>query len=249
MCFEELIDPRQWQLDPPPDPQELLSPATRRRFMTGRFDQLTHGVPLSLQSRKGDPNPRNYRLIAELYQRLKKNYDTRCDYWTAGDFHYAEMEMKRLASARRNKTLRWLHAHIGLVAWYKYASEYGESYVRPALWLFFVLVAFALLYPVVGLSSDMHLGDAETKTQKSVPERLTYRHPFQGGADSRSIRQARLDLLMSSGLTSIEVALLQRNPTYEPSYRCGRLLMLLEVVLTSTLGALFLLAVRRQFKR
>jgi hypothetical protein len=43
---------------------------------------------------------RNYGLVAELYQQLKKNYDDRRDYWTAGDFHYGEMEMKRLACPR-----------------------------------------------------------------------------------------------------------------------------------------------------
>jgi hypothetical protein len=36
---------------------------------------------------------------------------------------------------------------------------------------------------------------------------------------------------------------------YEPSYPWGRLLALFEVLLTSTLIALFLLAVRRQFRR
>jgi len=53
---------------------------------------------------------RNYALIAELYQQLKKNYDDKRDYWTAGDFHYGEMEMKRLASPR----LTWL---VWLEAW------------------------------------------------------------------------------------------------------------------------------------
>ena len=86
---------------------------------------------------------------------------------------------------------------------------------------------------------------------REVSGSLTYLHPLQDrdSQDARAISRARLDLLMNSGLTSLEVALLQRNPTYEPSYRRGRLLMLLEQIATSTLVALFLLAVRRQFKR
>ena len=249
MCFEEMIEPKQWQLDPPPKAQELLSPVSRQRFVAKRFEQLTHGVPLSLQSREHDPNPRNYRVIAELYQRLKKNYDAHCDYWTAGDFHYGEMEMKRLASPRRNKILRWLHTHMGLVAWYKYASEYGESYMRPALWLLLVLLVFTLLYPLAGLHSGSNLSISGAAGQETVVENLTYQYPLLGAEDRRSVWRARLDLVMNSGLTSLEVALLQKNPAYEPRYRGGRLLMLLELVLTSTLGALFLLAVRRQFKR
>jgi hypothetical protein len=36
---------------------------------------------------------------------------------------------------------------------------------------------------------------------------------------------------------------------YQPSYPGGQLLALAEVLLTSTLGALFVLALRREFKR
>jgi hypothetical protein len=142
---------------------------------------------------------------------------------------------------------------MGLVAWYKYASEYGESYVRPALWLLLVLIVFALLYPAIGLHADANLNSLGTTGLKTVTgegsQNLTYLNPLQGDEDTRSTWRARLDLMMNSGLTSVEVAMLQKNPAYEPNYRRGRLLTLLELVLTSTLGALFLLAVRRHCRR
>ena len=50
-------------------------------------------------------------------------------------------------------------------------------------------------------------------------------------------------------MTSLYVAAFQKDLTYQPSYPWRRLLALIEVLLTSTLVALFLLAVRRQFKR
>jgi len=50
-------------------------------------------------------------------------------------------------------------------------------------------------------------------------------------------------------MTALYVAAFQKDLVYEPSYPWGRLLALLEVLLTSTLIALFLLAVRRQFRR
>jgi len=50
-------------------------------------------------------------------------------------------------------------------------------------------------------------------------------------------------------MTSVGVAALQRDLAYEPSYPWGRALSWLELALTSTLIALFLLAVRRQFRR
>ena len=136
-----------------------------------------------LGAEKGTPDRRNYVVIAELYQQLKKNYDDRKDYWTAGDFHYGEMEMKRLACPRLTWPSRfeaklsgrprlskvgewcgklqsntWLlsrlrswHQRFGLAAWYRRASDYGESWGKPLLWLFAVLVLFAALYPLFGL--------------------------------------------------------------------------------------------------
>jgi hypothetical protein len=56
-------------------------------------------------------------------------------------------------------------------------------------------------------------------------------------------------LLGHSLMTTVEVAAFQRDLAYEPTYPWGRLLALLEILLTSTLLALFLLAVRRQFRR
>jgi len=56
----------------------------------------------------------DYRAVAQIYQQLKKNYDSRLDYWTANEFHYGEMEMKRLAVPRWR---RWL-SFINLYRWF-----------------------------------------------------------------------------------------------------------------------------------
>ena len=50
-------------------------------------------------------------------------------------------------------------------------------------------------------------------------------------------------------MTTLSVAAFQREFVYEPSYPGGRALALLELLLTSTLIALFLLAVRRHCRR
>ena len=131
----------------------------RRRKGGGRHMLFEEEVYLDLDSAAalqtgGDSrDKRDYGLIAELYQQLKKNYDERKDYWTAGDFHYGEMEMKRLHSRSQWPWVRWLHQHLGLVAWYKYSSSYGESYLRPLLVLSIVLVIFTrfIRWPDSGL--------------------------------------------------------------------------------------------------
>ena len=53
--------------------------------------RLDQADTVALLAGGGDPAKLNYSLIAELYRQLKKNYDDRRDYWTAGDFHYGEM--------------------------------------------------------------------------------------------------------------------------------------------------------------
>jgi uncharacterized protein YjbI with pentapeptide repeats len=198
-----------------------------------------------------DPNPCSYHFISELYHQLKKNYDDRADYWTAGSFHFGEMEVRRLYSRDRNKLLRWIRSNLGIVACYRYANRYGEGYYRPVLWMLLVLLVFTLLYPVTGLRYD----PAREKTAvvgSSTPApaiKLTYSHPLRGSDDSRSVAAARLALVGHSAMSTLYVAAFQKDLIYEPSYPWGRLFALVEALLTSTLGALCLLAIRRQFRR
>lgn len=194
-----------------------------------------------------DIDERDYSLIAETYQQLKKNYDNRMDYWTAGDFHYGEMEMKRLHSPRKNKIARWLHRNLGLVAWYRYASEYGESYVRPLLALLIVLALFTFLFPVAGLVFTKPENAGTTPSQFSP---LSYGNlpAFVHSSSSRPWI-ATLAFFGHSLMTALSVAGFQKELIYQPAYPWGRALALLELLLTSTLIALFLLALRRQFRR
>jgi hypothetical protein len=217
-----------------------------------------------LKPGEGSVDERNYGLIAELYQQLKKNYDERRDYWTAGDFHYGEMEMKRLHA--RSRRTRWLHQNLGLAAWYKRLSEYGESYVRPSIWLLVILAVFTLLFPLAGLHSGEKPPQSVTTvatggktpqsivtiaTQQAPPaaRELSYRHFSDFGSAYPGKWRGWAAFFGHSLMTTLYVAGFQKDLAYEPSYPWGRLLALAEVLLTSTLFALFLLAIRRQFKR
>jgi len=225
-----------------------------------------------LRPEAGSPDERHYRLIEELYQRLKKNYDEHTDYRTAGDFHYGEMEMKRLATrppgksiafllgslgeARMNRVRSWWHRRLSLVAWYKYASQYGESYARPLPWLLLVLVVFAGLYPLAGLELNKDAAQRATATAPTqavataTDLKLSYGH-FGEFVKNYPGRKwvGRCAFFGHSLMTTLSVAGFQKELKYEPSYPWGRALALLELLLTSTLAALFFLAVRRQFRR
>jgi uncharacterized protein YjbI with pentapeptide repeats len=204
---------------------------------------LNRPVASDLRPGSGNHDERDYRLIAELYQQLKKNYDDHKDYWTAGDFHYGEMEMKRRHSRWRSKLLRWLSDRFSLAAWYRHFSAYGESYWRPFLWLlFFVLALFPFLYPVFGLEFN--------PPSSAAPGWLGYidwatffrMHPAEHPSGFSG-------MILHSLMTSLSVAGFQRELRYVPSYPWGRMMALFELLLTTTLGGLFLLAIRRQFKR
>ncbi|QNI33722.1 pentapeptide repeat-containing protein [Alloacidobacterium dinghuense] len=221
-----------------------------RKRPNGKYQLFEEVVDLSaagdLAPGPDDPNERDYGLIAETYQQLKKNYDNRQDYWTAGDFHYGEMEMKRLHSPRKNNLARWLHRNLGLVAWYRYASEYGESYVRPLLALAAILAVFTLLFPIPGM---VFTKPDTPNTPPSFPvlnysDFSAYIRAYKGPAWIGT-----LAFFGHSLMTALSVAGFQKELIYQPAYPWGRALALLELLLTSTLIALFLLALRRQFRR
>jgi hypothetical protein len=240
-----------------------FSNVTWRRRENGKwkvFEEVVNldhrGAEFGLRPGRDSADERRYVVIAELYQQLKRNYEERRDYWTAGDFHYGEMEMKRLASPQRNPALRWMHRNLGLVAWYKYASDYGESYVKPFLRLLLVLALFSLVFPACGLrrvSSEPDppapLGD--TASLSSHTEEISYTRFFRF-LDAHPHRRLSSTgaFFAQSFMTTVSVASLRRDfSDYEPQSILGRFVALVELLLTSTLIVLFLLAVRRQFRR
>ena len=105
----------------------------------------------ALRSLEGSPDARNYQLIAETYQQLKRNFDAKGDYWTAGHWHYGEMEMQRMHCEWKPRWARWLKQNLSLVALYKRTSAYGESYTLPLLWLVGVLAFFCRGVPGRGI--------------------------------------------------------------------------------------------------
>ena len=140
--------------------------------------------------------------------------------------------------------VRWWHQRFGLAAWYRRFSDYGESWGKPLLWLFAVLVIFAALYPMLGLKPAA--GKSPTAKTASVQAQT----PSPQETDLRYWNYERPGrLFWHSVMTSLGVAAFQRDLAYEPSYPWGRLFALFELLHTSTLIALFLLAVRRQFRR
>lgn len=185
---------------------------------------------------------RDYGAISQTYRQLKKNYDARLDYWTANSFHYGEMEMRRLAESAefRESGVSWFsRPRLNLLAWYGIASRYGISYRQAMLWLLASLAFFALLFPIPGLESR----------QLSPKPAETYLNVWDQQDTWSNNLWTEAKLVGKSAITAVDTATFQRNSEYTPAYPWGRVVAIFETLLTSTLFALFLLAIRRQFRR
>jgi len=77
-----------------------------------------------------------YEVAATVYRRLRQNLESKFRYTEAGRFFIAEMEVKRKNVRVKNRAMKWLRTNLfSALAWYKYFSNYGESYQRTILWI------------------------------------------------------------------------------------------------------------------
>lgn len=87
-----------------------------------------------------------YNAVAQLYRRLRRNYENNYRFAEAGDFFMGEMEMLRLdvtaRFSKKNKILNKIELwfELSLLNIYKYLSLYGESYFRPAICALIVII-------------------------------------------------------------------------------------------------------------
>jgi len=174
---------------------------------------------------------KNYQLIEKLYRQLKKNFEGRGSYGEAGDFHYGEMEMRRLSH-------RWFFRYLSLTSLYKILSGYGEKYWLALFWLFLFLLFFSLAYLVIGM---------KLQTAKVVEMRIIQYSPalsFHIFLDHNFWWDYYQSLIHS-----LEIATFQRDKAFVPISTTGRLFEILETILIPIQVALSVLAVRRRFRR
>lgn len=83
--------------------------------------------------------------VAELYRRLRRNYEDNLRYPEAGDFYIGEMEMERLNRKLSSQPRRIVLWHADLHEVYRLLSLYGESYSRAAIWIVSTIGFFAVI--------------------------------------------------------------------------------------------------------
>jgi len=86
--------------------------------------------------RLADEGKLPYGKVATVYRRLRQNLESKMRYTEAGRFFTGEMECKRKDVENKNHVLKWLRTNVfSTLAWYKYFSNYGESYQRLIPWI------------------------------------------------------------------------------------------------------------------
>lgn len=176
----------------------------------------------------------DYALIAQLYRRLRANYEENLRYAEAGNFYIGEMEMPRKAERNIFKKLPLL--------FYKAISNYGESYYHPLCWIATILVIFPLLFMFAGIQ-PVSL-DPNNPTADVINYRLDF-SSFESFLPSiQKIKDYR-----TSALYTASIFFLVWDKKFTTINNWGRLLFVLESILSPITLAFFLLALRRRFKR
>lgn len=93
-----------------------------------------------------------YDSVAQLYRRLRENYETNYRFAEAGEFFIGEMEMRRHKVSTRFKRFKneevivlWFKRNFWFMGLYKYLSLYGESFILPLIWASIVIVSYPML--------------------------------------------------------------------------------------------------------
>ena len=163
----------------------------------------------------------NEELLRQYIQ-LKKNFENQKDFVGAGDWSYREMK------CRENIATKWTYRPA---LWlYRISSHYGENMYVPLFWLFGIWVVAALSYLMFGIPLDP-CGHSE----------LNYDWGSGG-----SFQWA--DICTALGF-SFAAMTLQLGKSISIVGWDGMYIYVPHLLLTATLVSLFLLAVRRKFRR
>jgi len=166
------------------------------------------------------------------YTQLKKNFEDARDYIGAGDWFYREMEIRRKQAKSEAVNLKKKFPfHLYTINLYKFISNYGESYSRPLLGLISIWVIFSFLYLfngfIIGNNPEINYDFSRT-------------WPFTV--------QHFIDFCKSL-LASISAMALQVGRIVHFDNAWTVALSLIQFTATAIFFPLFLLALRRKFRR
>jgi hypothetical protein len=194
----------------------------------------------------------SFEVVAITYRELISSFEKNLHYKLAEECFCGAMEMRRRdpdnfwfarrpffkSLYARNRFARWVVENLSILGLYRTLSNYGSSYKMAFCWLLGLILFFAVLYPFAGLQ-------AAVTTPASIGRSENLPFFWQGSRHLTDLMRT-----MGAGLwTSLEVVTLQKRPVFELSMNWGRRMEIFEQILVSGQLALFVLALRRRFKR
>lgn len=163
----------------------------------------------------------NVEAIRRAYQQLRYNSEEQKDYMSVGDFYYGEMEMRRM------KLPFWKRIIFSWEALYRIVSGYGERWVNSIA----IIVIMLLVFPALILYSGINQIDYDLA--------LSIRPPLE-------ILQNYWDAFKYNLLSIFYLKDVTTH--YQPTIET-KLMQTIEIVVLPALATLFILALRRKFKR
>jgi hypothetical protein len=170
----------------------------------------------------------NHELVAIAYRRLFGNFNRTRAYDLAEDCYVGAMEMRLLNPETPTLTR--------VVSWiYKMASFYGTSYKRAVVAMAALIVAFTLLFLLAGFSNT----DGRVVEYNLLPN-------AGHGIPSRS--QAISDYADAFILTLLTMTF-RSSQYFRPLGFWSQLVVVVSTIVLTSQLALFILALRRRFRR
>ena len=184
------------------------------------------------------PRALSPEVVAIAYRRLTQNFDSNRAYDDAEDCFRSVMDLRRRFP---QVGLSWL-----AVSAYWAVSDYGSSYVRALSWwllLVLLLVPMLLALPVSSLQSIQAAGSApvlESHAHSVFEARLAHVSLLWMDITRR---------LPAAAILSVQVATYQRTLFYAVASPFGQVILVIETLCASAIAGMFLLALRRRFRR
>jgi uncharacterized protein YjbI with pentapeptide repeats len=177
------------------------------------------------------PNRSELELVCSGYRQLKQNYEDNRNYAEAGDFYYGEMEMTRLK-------LPFLRRYLfSWEALYWIVSGYGQRWENS----FALLVLTFLVFPIFFM-----FGGLQTPTENGLPGKYI---SYDIAWNLPRVSQALADYELCLRYSTVTILPMKESSAHFSPSIMTRYLLVAEIILLPTFATLFILALRRRFKR
>lgn len=175
---------------------------------------------------------KNFNSLTILYAQLRKNFESRGDFIEAGHWYYREMDNRlnqHYWSIKDKNIFYKIVYQISLKRSYKRISDFGENYFKPIRLLIYTCILFAYFYFYTGFS---------------VVVGSTIEYDFSSNISVKNIYDFLRAISFSLSAMAFQIGKIAKVTSIETL-----LFYIIQIIITATLVPLFLLAIRRKFKR